>query len=98
MLGAIGDEKFKDNINQVLKYSSWLDPSDNRLMNISPGNYGNNSLGRMDGSGHEINPIIGDPYPDNIVLRADYGRVVAEYWADGPDSETPPGHWNVLAN
>ena len=67
-------------------------------MNISPGNYGNNSLGRMDGSGYEINPIIGEPYPDNIVLRADYGRVVAEYWADGPDSETPPGHWNVLAN
>ena len=98
MLGAIGDEKFKDNINQVLKYSSWLDPSDNKLMNISPGNYGNNSLGRMDGTGHQINPIIGEPYPDNIVLRADYGRVVAEYWADGPDSETPPGHWNVLAN
>ena len=41
MLGAIGDEKFKDNINQVLKYSSWLDPSDNKLMNISPGNIGN---------------------------------------------------------
>ncbi|MEM9034880.1 MAG: hypothetical protein AAGD18_09845 [Actinomycetota bacterium] len=31
------------------------------------------------------------------VLLADYGRVVAEYWADGPDSETPPGHWNTLA-
>lgn len=41
--------------------------------------------------------------PDTItvgarpVLLADYGRVVAEYWADGPDSETPPGHWNTLA-
>jgi hypothetical protein len=23
---------------------------------------------------------------------------VAEFWADGPASETPPGHWNVLAN
>jgi hypothetical protein len=32
------------------------------------------------------------------VLRADWGRVLAEYWADGPRSETPPGHWNVLAN
>jgi len=30
--------------------------------------------------------------------RADFGRVIAEFWADGPDSETPPGHWNVLAN
>src|SRR5262249_18556533 len=22
----------------------------------------------------------------------------AEFWADGPTSETPPGHWNVLTN
>ena len=29
---------------------------------------------------------------------ADYYRVLAEFWADGPDSETPPGHWFVLAN
>ncbi|MDP7106947.1 MAG: vanadium-dependent haloperoxidase, partial [Roseibacillus sp.] len=28
----------------------------------------------------------------------DFGRVIAEYWADGPNSETPPGHWNVIAN
>lgn len=32
------------------------------------------------------------------VNRGDYGRVIAEYWADGPESETPPGHWNTLAN
>jgi hypothetical protein len=24
--------------------------------------------------------------------------VLAEFWADGPNSETPPGHWNVIAN
>jgi hypothetical protein len=24
-------------------------------------------------------------------------KVVAEYWADGPDSVTPPGHWNEIA-
>jgi len=29
---------------------------------------------------------------------ADYLRVIAEFWADGPDSETPPGHWNTIAN
>jgi len=32
------------------------------------------------------------------VNRADYVRVVAQSWSDGPQSETPPGHWNVLAN
>ena len=27
----------------------------------------------------------------------DYQKVLAEFWADGPRSETPPGHWNQLA-
>ncbi len=43
-------------------------------------------------------PVTGDAYPENIVDQADYSRVIAEYWADGPESETPPGHWNTLAN
>jgi hypothetical protein len=32
------------------------------------------------------------------VLRGDFTRALAEFWADGPESETPPGHWNVIAN
>ncbi len=28
----------------------------------------------------------------------DEQKVIAEYWADGPRSETPPGHWNALAH
>lgn len=27
----------------------------------------------------------------------DEHKVIAEFWADGPRSETPPGHWNQLA-
>ena len=27
----------------------------------------------------------------------DREKVIAEYWADGPNTETPPGHWNLLA-
>jgi hypothetical protein len=49
-------------------------------------------------NGHTLNPITGNPYETNMVLRADYGRVLAEFWADGPDSETPPGHWFTLLN
>jgi hypothetical protein len=33
-----------------------------------------------------------------VVNLGDFGRVMAEFWADGPKSETPPGHWNVIAN
>lgn len=30
--------------------------------------------------------------------RGDYSRVLDEFWAVGPDSETPPGHWFTIAN
>ena len=28
---------------------------------------------------------------------ADEQKMIAEYWADGPHSELPPGHWNLFA-
>ena len=59
---------------------------------------GNNTLGTNDGTGHAVNPVTGQPYAPQIVPQADFGRVLAEFWADGPHSETPPGHWNVIAN
>lgn len=27
----------------------------------------------------------------------DRRKAIATYWADGPNTETPPGHWNLLA-
>ena len=27
----------------------------------------------------------------------DHDKAIVEYWMDGPQSETPPGHWNLLA-
>ena len=52
-----------------------------------------------DGStGHATNPLTGKPYEPNRILRSDYARVLAEFWADGPDSETPPAHWYTLLN
>lgn len=50
------------------------------------------------GKGRGINEISGQPYQEQLVPRGDYTRVLAEFWADGPDSETPPGHWFVLLN
>jgi hypothetical protein len=49
-------------------------------------------------TGHTLNPHTGLPYEPQIVPRADYTRVLAEFWADGPDSETPPGHWFTILN
>jgi hypothetical protein len=52
-----------------------------------------------DGSeGRVTNPSTGLSYEPQMVPRGDYTRVLAEFWADGPDSETPPGHWFTILN
>ena len=48
--------------------------------------------------GYALNPVTGQPYAPQVVPRGDYARVLAEFWADGPDSETPPGHWFTIFN
>ncbi len=88
----------KDWLVEVIRKTSEADPSDPATMDISPAAYGHNTLGANDGKGWGKNPVTGAPYPPQIVLRADFARVMAEFWADGPKSETPPGHWNTLAN
>jgi hypothetical protein len=97
-LDGVGDEQFRANVVQLIRLSSQVDPADGVMMDIGPGAIHNNPLGTHDGTGRAINPYTGEPYEPNIVPRADYGRVIAEFWADGPHSETPPGHWNTLAN
>jgi hypothetical protein len=92
------DQAFKDSAIEVIAYSSLLDPAGGVSIDISPGALGANPLGTYDGNGLDVNPVTGTPYAPNIVNQADFGRVLAEFWADGPDSETPPGHWNTLAN
>ncbi len=61
-------------------------------------NFYNTLEGGDPGKGRALNPRTGLPYADNIVSRGDYTRVLAEFWADGPASETPPGHWFTILN
>jgi hypothetical protein len=82
----------------LIRLSSRIDTSENVLLDVSPGAISNNPLGTDVGAGYPMNPITNAPYAPDPVDRADYQRVVTEYWADGPRSETPPGHWNVIAN
>jgi hypothetical protein len=92
------DQQFKDAALEVIRFSSQLDPADGATVDISPASQGNNPLGTYDGAGYDENPVTGEPYEPVVVPRADFVRVLAEHWADGPRSETPPGHWNVIAN
>ncbi len=50
------------------------------------------------GNGRPLNPSTGLPYAPQVVPRGDYTRVLAQFWADGPNSETPPGHWFSIFN
>ncbi len=94
----VTDAAFKQAAVDVIRDSSELDPADGVTMDVGPGALGGDSLGTNDGHGHEVNPVTGRPYAPNPVLRGDFTRALAEFWADGPTSETPPGHWNTIAN
>ena len=106
---AVSHAQFVKEVVGVITADSQLTPDDGAVLDISPathgnnsldyaGNYGNGQFDIYDGHGYTNNPVTGQPYVPQIVKRGDYARVLAEFWADGPSSETPPGHWNVLAN
>ena len=92
------DAAFERAAVEVIRYSSYLDPTDGVQIDIGPAVLGDNTLGTNDGDGHDLNPATGEPYEPDMVLRGDYTRALAQFWADGPASETPPGHWNTVAN
>lgn len=95
---SVSDAEYKAAAVELIRFSSYLDPSDTTTVDISPASVGNNPLGTRDGVGYSLNPITNAPYEPELVSRADFARSVAEFWADGPNSETPPGHWNTIAN
>lgn len=114
MLDTQTADEYKWGFEMVSAWSSHLDPTDGVMIDISPGAIGNSPAlptsladyhtyydwtdGGDPGTGYATNPVTGQPYAPQIVPRGDYGRVLAEFWADGPDSETPPGHWFTIMN
>ena len=98
LLGGVGNDEFIANAVHLIQLSSELDPDDGVMIDISPRSRGNSALGSYEEFGRTLNPITGEEYEPQIVKRGDWARVIAEFWADGPDSETPPGHWNTIAN
>jgi hypothetical protein len=92
------DRTFKEQAVEVVRDSALLDSTSDATIDISPGARGGNDLGTNDGHGHPVNPATGQPYAPDVVRQGDFARALAEFWADGPKSETPPGHWNVIAN
>ena len=101
------DLRYKWGYETVVTWSSHLDPATGTMVDISPATFGNAPIpsiaeetdfydklnGGDWGEGYDVNPSTGLPYEPQMVPLGDYARVLAEFWADGPDSETPPGHW-----
>jgi hypothetical protein len=98
LLGTPTSAEFKQNLVEVIRASNQLTVEDGVTIDISPASIGNNTLGANDGQGYTANPVTGQPYTPNLVLRGNFTRALTEFWADGPSSETPPGHWNSIAN
>jgi len=92
------DATYRAQAVEVIRDSSLLDVPGGPSIDISPGALGGNALGSNAGQGHARNPTTGGPYARELVSGSDYYRAIAEFWADGPNSETPPGHWNLIAN
>jgi hypothetical protein len=92
------DALYKSQAVEVIRDSSLLDLANDSFIDISPGEIGANPLGSNSGHGRAANPITGRPYASQLVRAGEFYRTIAEFWADGPKSETPPGHWNVIAN
>ncbi len=113
-LGGNLSEEYKWGFALVSAWSSHLDPNDGVMWDISPASIGNIQQlpetieelrdfydfenGGDPSKGHTLNPYTGQPYVPQMVPRGDYARILAEFWADGPDSETPPGHWFTILN
>jgi hypothetical protein len=102
-LGGATDAEFKQReALEFLRISSHLDPTGAEMIDISPATRGNTPNApfteNYDQVGYAMNPFTGQPYVPQVVNYGDFGRVVAEFWADGPRSTAPPGHWNEIAN
>jgi hypothetical protein len=93
-----GDAAYLAQAVEVIRDSSLLDVPGDASIDISPRALGANALGSNAGQGHPLNPATGTAYAAESVRQSDFYRAIAEFWADGPNSETPPGHWNVIAN
>ncbi len=108
------EDPYKWGFAMVAVWSSHLGEENETMIDISPRTIGNTNYfpdtfedfkeyyNYIDGGdpsqGRELNPVTNAPYVEQLVKRSDYTRVLAEFWADGPDSETPPGHWFTILN
>jgi hypothetical protein len=79
---AVGEQWYK-----VLPFAlRSADQFRSRLANVGPAQYGTSAFLEQS---EELVRLSAE--------LTDEQKMIAEYWADGPHSELPPGHWNLFA-
>lgn len=102
-------EAYRWGFQMVQDWSGYLDPRNPNVWDVSPKGitsmdghlpktlkeyqtYFNNAKNNIRNKATK-NPYTKKTYPKNIVKQGDYCRVTAEFWVDGPNTKSPPGHW-----
>ncbi len=112
--GTGTSKEYSWNYALIAVWSSFLNPDDSTQWEVSPRSMGHVQdypknltelhgfyelqSGRQSESGHKLNPRTGQPYTSKQASRSDYMRAAVQYWAEGPNGETAPGHWLALLN
>lgn len=107
-------EAYRWGFSLVQRYSSKLDSYNSKIWDISPKGITNlddylptgleeyktyySSVETNKRKHRTKNPITKKTYPKNLVKQGDYCRVIAEFWVDGPNTKSPPGHWLEFLN
>jgi len=107
-------EAFRWGFSLVQRFASKLDSNNSKLWNISPKGITDidehlpkgieeyqsyyNAVENNKRKPLIKNPITKKAYSKNIVKQGDYCRVIAEFWVDGPNTYSPPGHWLKFLN
>jgi hypothetical protein len=105
---------YKWAFSMVSIWQSHLDPSDSVKVDISPASIGNNlqlpktsaemknfyneKYGGDAGKGRTLNPKTGQRTRNNSFRAEILPECLRSSGADGPSSETPPGHWFTILN
>ena len=106
---SISSEQYQWGFQMVQDWSGYLDPKNNNVWDISPKGITSmddhlpetfqeykdyyNSI-KENKRGKTIkNPHSKEYYQKNQAKQGDYIRVIAEFWVDGPNTKSPPGHW-----
>ncbi|WP_299441816.1 vanadium-dependent haloperoxidase [uncultured Aquimarina sp.] len=111
---SMSTERYRWGFQLVQNMSGYLDPKNPEIWDVSPrgitsmddhlpstfeayqqyyANIKNNHRKKA-----VKNPFTKKRYPKNMVKQGDYCRVIAEFWVDGPNTTSPPGHWLQFLN